>query len=109
MGEVVEQEIFMMLAAQTTCADAGANLVQLCVGAAFLQGNRVVEDRDIVIIQWQNAENVALIAADELTSLIETAHLLRSPNNAARLLKVLAEARADDFEPQTIDDLRNLN
>ena len=31
-------------------------------------------------------KNVSLIATDELSSLMETAHLLRSPENASRLL-----------------------
>jgi len=33
---------------------------------------------------------VAMIAADELQSLMETTHLLRSPKNAERLLVALA-------------------
>jgi len=37
--------------------------------------NRVVNDREIIYIKSQNGENVALIAADELQSLLETMRL----------------------------------
>lgn len=53
----------------------------------------VSNDREIVVIQRRGAEDVALIAADELAGLLETAHLLRSPANAERLLTALARAR----------------
>ncbi|MFZ4656149.1 MAG: type II toxin-antitoxin system Phd/YefM family antitoxin [Caldilineaceae bacterium] len=52
--------------------------------------DEVVNNREIVIIERSGGEEVALIAADELRSLLETAHLLRSPANRDRLLTVLA-------------------
>ena len=42
-----------------------------------------------IIIRRRGAEDVALIAADELESLQETAHLLRSPKKARRLFSAL--------------------
>jgi antitoxin YefM len=48
-----------------------------------------------------------MIAADELESLTETAHLLRSPKNAERLLSALARARAGEGTPQTVGELRD--
>jgi antitoxin YefM len=57
--------------------------------------NRVVNDREIIYIKSQNGENVALIAADELQSLLETMRLLRSPKNAERLLNAISRARAN--------------
>ena len=83
---------------QTTFTDASANLAELCA--------RVVADRDVVIITRHEGESVALIAADELDSLLETAYLLRSPKNAARLLTALERAKARTLEPQSIDSLR---
>jgi antitoxin YefM len=47
-----------------------------------------------------------LISADELESLMETAHLLRSPRNAARLLAAIARAKEGDLTPSSVDDLR---
>lgn len=49
---------------------------------------------------------MALIAAAELLSLLETAHLLRSPRNAARLLRALERARRRSEPPQTLAELR---
>ncbi|MGE5352949.1 MAG: type II toxin-antitoxin system Phd/YefM family antitoxin [Acidobacteriota bacterium] len=48
---------------------------------------------EVVIITRRNAEPVALISASELSVLIETAHLLHSPKNAARLFSALERAK----------------
>jgi antitoxin YefM len=47
-----------------------------------------------------------MIAADELTGILETAHLLRSPKNANRLLAALDRSRKKSGTPQTLDELR---
>ncbi len=49
-------------------------------------------DREVVVIQRRGEEDVAMIAASELESLMETAYLLRSPVNAERLLSELGRA-----------------
>ena len=54
--------------------------------------DRVTQDHDIVIIHRRGAEDVAMIAANELASLTESAYLLRSPQNAKRVLSALARA-----------------
>ncbi|WP_325079154.1 hypothetical protein [Sphaerospermopsis aphanizomenoides] len=41
-----------------------------------------------------------------LESLLETTYLLRSPNNAARLLTALERAKARTLKPQSINELR---
>ncbi|NJK67281.1 MAG: type II toxin-antitoxin system prevent-host-death family antitoxin [Microcoleus sp. CSU_2_2] len=71
---------------QVTSTEAKANLDELC--------EQVINDRDAIIITRKNGENVALIAADELASLLETVYLLRSPKNAERLLSALKQAKA---------------
>ncbi len=48
-----------------------------------------------------------MIAADELASLLETVHLLRSPANAKRLLTALARAKARTGVPVPLDTLRS--
>ncbi len=68
--------------------------------------DRVINDREIIYIKSQSGENVALIAADELQSLLETMHLLRSPKNAERLLNAIGRARTNPADSQTPDDLR---
>jgi PHD/YefM family antitoxin component YafN of YafNO toxin-antitoxin module len=44
------------------------------------------------LIRRRGAKDVALVPADELAGLQETAHLLRSPKNARRLLTALQRA-----------------
>ncbi|MFP5288120.1 MAG: type II toxin-antitoxin system Phd/YefM family antitoxin [Thermoanaerobaculia bacterium] len=82
----------------TTYTHARANLADLL--------NQVTENQEVVVISRRGAEDVALVSAAELASLTETAHLLRSPRNAERLLKALERARAGAEEPQTVDQLR---
>ena len=82
----------------TTYSQARANLANLC--------NRVAQNREIVLINRRNAEDVALIAASELSSLLETAHLLRSPANAQRLLTALNRALSRSELPQSIEDFK---
>jgi antitoxin YefM len=43
-------------------------------------------------VRRKGARDVALMPASELAGLIETAHLLRSPRNARRLLTALRRA-----------------
>ncbi|MGH3148254.1 MAG: type II toxin-antitoxin system Phd/YefM family antitoxin [Rubrobacter sp.] len=68
--------------------------------------DEVTNNREVVIIRRRGAEDVAMIAADELTGLLETAHLLRSPANAERLLAALARVPRREVAPQSLDDLR---
>ena len=58
--------------------------------------DRAVDDREVVLVRLRSGEAVAMIAADELQSLMETAHLLRSPRNAERLIAALSRARAGE-------------
>jgi len=67
--------------------------------------DNVTQDKQIVIINRRGGEPAALIAADELASLTETVHLLRSPANAERLLAALARALKGEGEIMTVDEL----
>lgn len=86
------------MAVQTTYTEARKRL------AALL--NSAGDDRETVIITRRDHVDVALIAADELASLEETAHLMRSPANARRLLEALERSLASDVRPQSLDELR---
>ncbi len=68
--------------------------------------DRAVEDREVVLVRRRSGGDVALIAADELRGLMETAHLLRSPRNAQRLLSALARARDEQLAPTSLDTLK---
>ena len=82
----------------TTYTQARATLAKLC--------SEVVQSRQVVVIRRRGAEDVALVAADELRSLMETAHLLRSPKNAERLLRALVRARKTRLRPAPTAALR---
>ena len=84
---------------QTTYTNARASLASLL--------DKVSDDRDVVIIKRRGREDVAMIAADELAGVLETAHLLRSPKNAERLQGALERVRRGEGSPQSLDDLKN--
>ena len=86
------------MAIRTTYTQARAKLADLC--------DEVTDNREVVIISRRGAEDVALIAASELSGLDETAHLLRSPKNAERLLAALERSKAGTVKPQTVEQLR---
>lgn len=58
--------------------------------------NQVEDTREEIILQRRGHEDLALLPAHELRALQETAHLLRSPANAVRLLRALTRSRRDD-------------
>lgn len=77
---------------------ARANLARLL--------DEVTDNREIVIIRRRKGEDAALIAASELSSLLETAYLLRSPANAERLLTALNDALKGEGVTMSLDELR---
>jgi antitoxin YefM len=72
--------------------------------AGFL--DQVTDDREVVIVRRRGARDVAIVPADELSSLMETAHLLRSPKNAERLLESIGEMERGEGKVETVDSLR---
>ena len=55
--------------------------------------DEVEETQEEVVLKRRGHEDMALLPARELRSLRETAHLLRSPRNAERLLRALEQSR----------------
>lgn len=88
----------ILMAHRTSYTDARANFATLC--------NRAINNREVIMINRRGTEDVALLAADELSSLLETAHLLRSPKNARRLLAALDRAKARKGRPEPLKKLR---
>lgn len=84
---------------ETTYTQARATLAKLC--------NRVSSTREPVIIHRRNAEDVALVSVEELDGLLETAHLLRSPRNAQRLLAAMRRAERREGKPASVAALRH--
>lgn len=86
------------VANRTTYTQARANLASLC--------DTVAETREPYVIERRNGENVAIISEAELDSLLETAHLLRSPRNARRLATALERALGGERPPSSLAELR---
>ncbi len=68
--------------------------------------DRVIEDHEIVIVRRKGSKAVALVSAEEILGLIETAHLLRSPKNAKRLLTAARRAERGEGLRSSIEELR---
>jgi antitoxin YefM len=64
---------------------------------------QVNDDQEPVEIV-SKAGTAYLVSADQWHSLMETAHLLRSPANAERLLRSIADAQAGRTETQELLD-----
>ena len=86
------------MAIETTYTQARSNLARLF--------DRITQDQEIVVVHRRGADDVVMVAADEMASLLETAHLLRSPANARRLLKALGRVSSQTIPLQTIAELR---
>jgi antitoxin YefM len=82
----------------TTYSQARQNLASLL--------DQVANDREIAIIRRRGAADVAVVAAEELAGLLETAHLLRAPANAKRLLTALNRAQSRKLPAKSVDALR---
>lgn len=87
------------MAIQTTYSHARQNLAHLL--------DEVTQNQEVVIVNRRGKEDVALISALELSSLLETAHLLRSPKNAERLLDALERAKSDTESVHNMKSLRD--
>ena len=68
--------------------------------------DQVIDQQETVIVRRKGARDVALVPATELAGLIETAHLLRSPRNARRLVGALRRAEQRKQKPSTVAELR---
>lgn len=83
---------------ETTYTGARKNLAALM--------DQVTDTHEPVLIRRRGKEPVALIAAEDLSSWMETDYLLRSPKNAERLKEAIARADADDGESMEVEELR---
>lgn len=54
--------------------------------------DRVNDDRTPIVITRQRGRSAVLMSLEDYNALTETMHLLRSPANAARLAKSIAQA-----------------
>jgi len=62
--------------------------------------DQVCDSRAPLHVTRQNARSVVMISETEYESMVETLHLLRSPANAARLLRSIKSAEAGRLRPR---------
>jgi antitoxin YefM len=91
-------ELGRPMAIETTYTSLRENLASIL--------DQVVDQQETVVVRRRGARDVALVPAGELAGLIETAHLLRSPRNAKRLLAALHRAERAKAKPMTVVELR---
>jgi antitoxin YefM len=72
----------------TSYTDARKNLATLL--------ERVEQENAVALITRRGHKDIAVLPAEELTALLESLHLLRSPRNATRLFNALEESIARD-------------
>lgn len=87
-----------MLNTETTYSQVRANLATVL--------DEVYDQSEIVVIKRRNGKNVALIAENELSSLLESVYLLRSPENAKRLFRALEWSNQSSLVSQTLSELQ---
>jgi antitoxin YefM len=88
------------MAAETTYTALRGNL------ASYL--DQVTDNREVLIVRRRGARDVAIVPSDELSGLMETAHLLRAPKNAQRLLRALKRAVEGEGAAEPVASLRHL-
>jgi len=54
--------------------------------------DQVEDTQEPIVVSRKGHQDIAILPADELERIRETAHLLRSPRNAKRLVDALARA-----------------
>jgi antitoxin YefM len=86
------------MATETTYTSLRANLASVL--------DQVTDQQETIIVRRKGARDVALVPAAELAGLIETAHLLRSPANARRLLTALRRSQKGKGQTLSADSLR---
>jgi antitoxin YefM len=78
------------MAIETTMKRAERDLGRLCDMAVA---------GETIIIRRDDGEDVALVSASELSQMMETMHLIRSPKNAVRLFTALGRIRDRETPP----------
>src|SRR4030066_2096941 len=89
------------LAIHPTYSQARQNLSKLL--------DEITKNEETVVIKRRRGESVVMMSEKDAASLFETAHLLRSPRNAVRLLKAYAKALKGEVGTlMTVEDIKKL-
>ena len=101
------------LSFELTCTNVVSNFMKTTTYSAARERlasliEDVIATREVALITRQGYEPVAIIPAEELVGLLETAQLLRSPKNARRLLQALLRfyQGGDGGTEMSLDEIR---
>lgn len=83
---------------ETSFTHARNHLAQLC--------DAVVDDGETVIIHRSGSDDVALISAAELRSMVETLHIFGTAANARRFIDAYESSRRGEGTVMTMEELR---
>jgi antitoxin YefM len=86
------------MSVEISYSEARANLASLM--------DQVTDDCEVVVIKRRGRSSVAMIDADELSSLLETEYLFRSPKNAERLISAIKQIDEGQGQVTTVEELR---
>jgi antitoxin YefM len=64
--------------------------------------DQVIEDQDVLVITRSDGQTTVMMTLEQYNSTAETEYLLRSPANAQRLRKSLADAHAGKTSPHDL-------
>jgi antitoxin YefM len=66
--------------------------------------DKVCDDRAPLIITRQDADSVVMMSLEDYNALEETAYLLKSPKNAARLAKATDDVKKRKYRRRALKD-----
>jgi antitoxin YefM len=87
-----------MLSKETTYSQARMNLASIL--------DQVCDESQIIVIKRRNQKNVALIAEDELSSLLECVYLSAFTRKCPTLISLFRIDQTEDATPQTLAELK---
>jgi antitoxin YefM len=68
--------------------------------------DQVVADADVAVISRRDAPDAVVMSFDHYSSLMETVHLLSSPNNAAHLQRSIDQLRAGQSKLRELTEVQ---
>lgn len=66
--------------------------------------DQVIDDADYTVIARRDAPDAVMMSLDTFNSLMETVHLLKSPANAAHLVRSIEQYRQGKLTQQSLID-----
>ena len=83
----------------TTYSAARSNLASIM--------EKVCQDHDPVIITKKRDSAVVMISLEDYNSMLETAYILKSPENAKRIINSLAAISGNNLIKKTLKELKD--